>query len=186
MLRHPREDPQIATITAVEHGGLRVVAHQGNRPRTCRNATDGGQRQRRQLRVAQRVRAHGETVVVLEQTEGHFVTRPQKMRFITDTPEPDDQMGQPSVHLRHQVEQARPAGQDHLGPADGDLRVAGPVGPDGPVDPVGPVRPHSPSGRCESQTATKVRKACSRSGVIPSTADPRPPDRTTESRTAEA
>ena len=86
------------------------------------HAPDGGERQRRQLGVAQGVRADGQPVVVLEQPEGHLVARPQEVRLVADTAQTDDQMGQPAVHLGHQIEQARPAGQDHLGPADGDLR----------------------------------------------------------------
>ena len=42
---------------------------------------------------------------------------PQEVRLVTDLPQADDQVGQPAVHLGHQVEQPGPAGPEHLGPA---------------------------------------------------------------------
>ena len=71
-----------------------VVAQHGHRARTRGGAPEEGQSERRQLGVAQGVRAHGETVVVFEEAQGHLIARPQEMGLVAHGAQADDQVRQ--------------------------------------------------------------------------------------------
>ena len=100
--RSPRS-PQSSTVAC---SSSRTTA---TGSRTRRDTAEERQSERRQLGVAQGVRAHGQTVVVLEQAQGHLIAGPQEVGLVAHAAQADDQVRQPAVHLGHEVEQPRPA-----------------------------------------------------------------------------
>ena len=67
------------------------------------------QQQRRQLRVAQRVRADGETVVVVEQAERALLPGAQEVRLVTDAAQPRHHVRLAGTDPDDHVEQPGPA-----------------------------------------------------------------------------
>ncbi len=112
-LAGPGEDGEVAAVAAVEHRGLVVVAHHGHGSRTRLGAEQGGQQQRGQLGVAQGVGADGQSLVVLEQAQGQLFAGLQEMRLVADRAHAGHHVGQPAVHLGHDVDQARAPGEEH-------------------------------------------------------------------------
>ena len=116
----PREHEEVAPVATVEDGGIVVVAQHRHRSGAGFHAAHHGQQQRGQLGVTQRVSAHGEPVLVVEQAERRLVTGAEEMGLVGHSPQPRDEMRPPIPHPGHDVDQARPAGQDHLGPLNHD------------------------------------------------------------------
>ena len=119
----PREDHEVAAVPAVEHGGVGVVAHHRDGTRPWLHAADGGQQQRSQLGVAQRVGAHRESRVVVEQAEGGLLPRAEEVLLVGHPAQADDEVGEAAVDVRHDVEEARASGPQDLGAHDDRCRL---------------------------------------------------------------
>ena len=117
----PREDHQVPTVAAVDHRRIVVVSQDGHRSRACLDAAHRGQEQRRQLRVTQRIGAHGETVVVVEQAERRLLAGAQEVRLVGHPAQAGHDVGPALPHLGHDVEQPRATLPQHLGALDRDL-----------------------------------------------------------------
>ena len=162
----PREHDQVAAVATVDRRGVVVVPQDGHRPGAGLDAAHRGQQQRGQLRVAQRIGADGETVLVVEQAEGGLFAGAQEMGLVGH-----------AAHSRHHVGPALPH------PGD-DVDQAGPPGAGAPRPARSSMSPAGGTWRSPSHASTSVRSARSRSAVTPGPAFPREPGRTTRSRTA--
>ena len=110
-MRSPRS-PQSSTVASSSSRSTR------DRPGARLDATDRGQQERRQLRVAQRVGAHREARLVVEQAERSLLPRAQEVLLVGHAPQADDEMGEAPIDVGDDVEQAGAAGAQDLGAHD--------------------------------------------------------------------
>ena len=113
-IRSPRS-PQ--SMTVASSSSRRTVTGPGR----VRDAPHRGQQQRGQLGVAERIGAHGEPVVVVEQPQRRLLAGAQEMRFVGDAAQARHEVGPAPAHPGHDVEQARPPVEQRLGALDGDV-----------------------------------------------------------------
>ena len=119
-MRQPREHREVASVAAVDHRGVVVIAQHGHRAGTGLDAADGGQQQGRQLRVTQRVGAHGEALVVIEQAQRGLLAWAQEVLLVGHPPHPGHEVGLATVDTSDHVEQAGTARPQLLRPHDVD------------------------------------------------------------------
>ena len=120
---HPGEDHEVAAVAAVEQRGVVVVSQHGDGSGPRLDHAHGGEQQRRQLRVAQRVGAHGETVGIVEDAQRALLARAQEVRLVGHAAQADHEVGPAAAPADrdHEVEQPGSAGSQHLGPLDGEV-----------------------------------------------------------------
>ena len=128
----PREHDEVAAVAAVDRRGVVVVTEDGHRPGAGLDAAYGGQQQRRQLGVTQRIGADGKTVLVVEQAEGGLLPGAQEMGLVRHTAQARHHVRAPLPHPGHDVDQAGSAGPEHLGTLDVDVDGTGRRGPPQP------------------------------------------------------
>ena len=119
----PREHQEVSPVPAIEHRGIVVVPQDRHRPRSGRHPAHRGQEQTGQLGVAQHVGAHGQPVLVVEQSQGSLLAGPEEMRLVGHPAQPDHEVGPTVADAGHDVDQARPAGPEHLLPLNDDVAL---------------------------------------------------------------
>ena len=119
----PREHREVTPVAAVDHRGVFVVTQDGDLSGPRLDAAHRGQQKGCQLRVAERVRADGESVVVVEQPERGLFAWAQEVRLVSHPAQSSHDVGPAVPHPGDDVDQSGPARQEHLGPLDGELLV---------------------------------------------------------------
>ena len=98
-MRSPRS-PQSSTVASASSRRTATGPGRG------RHAAHRGEEERAELRVAQRVRAHRQAVVVVEQAERRLLARAQEVLLVGHAAQPHDEVGQAAVDVGDDVEQA--------------------------------------------------------------------------------
>jgi hypothetical protein len=75
------------------------------------------------FRVAQRVSADGEPVLVIEQAQRRLLAGAEEVGLVGHPAQAHHHMGLPVADAGHDVEQARPAGPEHLFARNDDLAL---------------------------------------------------------------
>ena len=119
----PREHQEVTPVSAIECRDVVVVAQDSHRSRAGRHAPRRGQQQSGQLRIAQGVDTDGQPFLVVEQAQRRLLPGAQEVRLVRHAPQSHHQVGPPAPDAGDDVDQARPARQEHLVALNDDLTL---------------------------------------------------------------